>query len=569
MKYLNELIGNELPKNCIFDKGRVGCGGTTIALENDENYVIAVPFVSLVENKLAQYPNERRKEPILGVYAGVTTKEIKEYLHKAKVKKIVVTYDSLYKVERAVDPKMFNLLVDEYHILFHHYSFRREAVQSVLSLYKNFKSYTFMTATVLEDEFVLDELKDLPIKRVEWPDVTNVKVTAIKCEDVFSSTVELVKSYLSGLQEGNCYLFVNSVDFIKDVVSALKLTEDNCRVIYSKNNKKDVGIHNGTTMDAPKKVNLLTSTVFEGSDIYDENGRTYIISNPAKISSLLYISTQVQQICGRVRNSKYIGEITHLYSTTQYPDISYEEYKLEVEKNIEVTKKTVEWFNSGDYECRKKAAPSSKEAVEGYLQLNDNYEYEFDANKVKLDLYDFKVNRGIYSCRVYLEEEYKKCKIDVISKEESICIKKEKEIKETFKEVIEYLKDNQNSICYRLLLDEACLQYPFIKDAIDILGYERIATLNYVQKDIKEELLILSNKNTNTKIMLLLNKKYRNGFFYSSSEIKKHIQEAYDKVGLTNKKAKASDIETFFNVKEQVKRVNGIPTKGYIIINNK
>lgn len=55
MKYLSEVM-KELPKNCLFNKGKVGCGGTTLALNSDKNYVICVPFQSLIKNKMAQYP---------------------------------------------------------------------------------------------------------------------------------------------------------------------------------------------------------------------------------------------------------------------------------------------------------------------------------------------------------------------------------------------------------------------------------------------------------------------------------------------------------------------------------
>ena len=34
----------DLPHNCLFNKVVTGCGATTIALQNSENYVIAVPL---------------------------------------------------------------------------------------------------------------------------------------------------------------------------------------------------------------------------------------------------------------------------------------------------------------------------------------------------------------------------------------------------------------------------------------------------------------------------------------------------------------------------------------------
>lgn len=42
---------NELPVNCIFNKGITGCGGTELALRNEKHTIIAMPFISLVANK--------------------------------------------------------------------------------------------------------------------------------------------------------------------------------------------------------------------------------------------------------------------------------------------------------------------------------------------------------------------------------------------------------------------------------------------------------------------------------------------------------------------------------------
>ena len=51
IKYLSEIL-NDLPYNVIFDKGLVGCGGTTIAIKNNEPYIMSVPYLSLIENTL-------------------------------------------------------------------------------------------------------------------------------------------------------------------------------------------------------------------------------------------------------------------------------------------------------------------------------------------------------------------------------------------------------------------------------------------------------------------------------------------------------------------------------------
>lgn len=60
--------------NCIFNKGKTGCGATTLAIENRVPTLIAVPTVNLIKNKLPEHAD------LLGVYGGVTNQEIADYL---------------------------------------------------------------------------------------------------------------------------------------------------------------------------------------------------------------------------------------------------------------------------------------------------------------------------------------------------------------------------------------------------------------------------------------------------------------------------------------------------------
>jgi len=58
------------------------------------------------------------------------------------------------------------LLVDEYHILFNQYAFRNKSITKLLELASNFREKTFMTATPLCDEFMIQELRDMPVYEV-------------------------------------------------------------------------------------------------------------------------------------------------------------------------------------------------------------------------------------------------------------------------------------------------------------------------------------------------------------------------------------------------------------------
>ena len=56
------------------------------------------------------------------------------------------------------------------------------------------------------------------------------------------------------------------------------------------------------------------------------------------------------------------------------------------------------------------------------------------------------------------------------------------------------------------------------------------------------------------------------GNFVASKTIKKDLQSAYDAAGL-QKRAKATEIVDYLNATEIVKKIDGKPTRGYIIVN--
>lgn len=73
-RYLGEIPKfreQGLPIGYLIDKGKVGCGGTTLALEDDRDTIVCVPFVSLIKNKLHKYNSDGNVQ-ILGVYEGIT-----------------------------------------------------------------------------------------------------------------------------------------------------------------------------------------------------------------------------------------------------------------------------------------------------------------------------------------------------------------------------------------------------------------------------------------------------------------------------------------------------------------
>ena len=141
--------------------------------------------------------------------------------------------------------------------------------------------------------------------------------------------------------EHNLHIFVNSVEFIAKVIDLAKLTPEQVKVVCSvsgdngENNQRKLGKDYpiGQPSDPVRKINFYTSTCFEGCDLYDKNGVTFIVSDGNKSHTLLDISTLFTQICGRLRDSKYKGEIIHVYSTTKYSrDVTLDEFVASTKK---------------------------------------------------------------------------------------------------------------------------------------------------------------------------------------------------------------------------------------------
>lgn len=148
---------------------------------------------------------------------------------------------------------------------------------------------------------------------------------------MLASIKTIIRDFLEGRVFGNAHIFVNSVETIASIIRACNLDNSNTRIIFSKNNQKYKnvcqGVNNGDTTDQVKKINLYTSTCFEGCDLFDEEGKIYIISEGSKANTLYDISTQIRQIAGRIRNTHYTS-ITHLYSSTRYnTDLTFNDYK--------------------------------------------------------------------------------------------------------------------------------------------------------------------------------------------------------------------------------------------------
>ena len=580
-KYLGEVPQfkkNGLPVGYLIDKGKVGCGGTSIALENEKDTIVCVPFVSLIKNKMEKY--NKAGLNVLGVYEGITKQDIQSYINgKNGAKKIICTYDSLSKVIDVIGYSYF-LLIDELHLLFIEYVFRNKAVRTVLNEYSKFKEWSFLTATPIEYDLMLEELKEIPTYKIEWEFKADVKVNAIQCKQVGATVKKIVNEFLDGKVFGNVHLFVNSVEFIATIIKACNLTNENTRVIFSKNNAtyKNTcqGVTNSETTSPVKKINFYTSTCFEGCDLFDRDGKIYIVSESSRAQTLLDISTQVRQIAGRIRDTQYFDSITHLYKATRYnKNLTFDEYKQVVLEEERKAKSYVAKLNN-DLEL----IEGTKESVYPYLEKveeeNKPAKFIFDPNRMKLDIYNFKVLNHTYSLQVNLSDEYNKAglAIDCDKDKTSDKLLKNESTRTTFKEAIQ----EYDTIIQRKANMTFCLsdnerlallkkKYRYISDAYELLGMEQIRELNYHTSHIQRLLIAISDKMDNkAKVakLLLTIPAFKEGEFIPSTKIKECLQTIYNNLEI-KRKATIDDFKYFAVIEDSRKRIDGKQVRGYII----
>ena len=581
----------DLPHNCIFNKVVTGCGGTTIALKNGENYVIVVPTTELIENKC--YPPkdengnsivwkaENRKaglspvRNLFGLYGTFTPtlkKGLKEYLSKEGTKKIMCTYDKIPSLVSLIVPKEYRLLVDEYHNLLKIYSYRKEAVEGVLEHFNEFKSYCFMSATPIAMDFKPDALKDVEEYIADWKHIEPLTILPYKTNRAYMLTANLIKAYQregyikkDELKSYEAYFFINSVTEIKKILEYTHLTNDDCRIICADEdkNRRTLGEYQiSSSTDAPKKFNFITSKSFEGVDFYSETGICYVVSNIHNEHTLLSVDMDIPQIAGRIRNTNnpFRNLVVHIFNTR--PKDYYENYgkaKKEIEKELEYAKERATAYNRLSIGAKKQQKSDlGKSSFLKYDEKND----EFIVNDMaaKVVLYNYRLMNSIYRSQKDLVAEYERAgilhsKVEWVQLDDNfikpVCKKP------TFLETFILYADMK--YCLDIEAKQSIeKEYPFIRDALCKLGVEQVKKLRSM-KAVKVALEALKKENicADSDIGQRLKTLLTIGAFMPSKELKAIAQQFGMK--------KPMDLKEWVELEAGTQRIEGKPTRGYLI----
>ena len=385
-----------------------------------------------------------------------------------------------------------------------------------------------------------------------------VKIRSRQTSKPAQYIVKECRKVLDGGLEHNLHIFVNSVEFIAKVIDLAKLTPDRVKVVCStsgdngENNQRKLGKSYpiGQPSAPVRKINFYTSTCFEGCDIYDQQGVTFIISDGNKSNTLLDISTLFTQICGRLRDSRYKGEIIHVYSTTKYSrDVTLDEFVASTKKVLAEAVDYAKEINGLSETAREKTLSKIKYINEQYVRIEDN-RLVVDKNLANMDIVNFKICRHIYRTYVNLTNELQRNGYTIT--------------RHSFSDIMEKIEDKANArVTFKELFDEYCrlkttkpffsleshedlcaqiaVKYPLVKQAYDGLGTDKVQALKYHVSNIKRELMKRQPAPTEYKIVKMINATFQKQSPIAKSKVKDILQGIYDDLGI-KQTAKATDI---------------------------
>ena len=585
----------DLPYNCIFNKGITGCGGTTIALFNDEPYIVAVPTTELIINKTglseagaATITSPDGKEQtvfgLFGIFSYPVKKQLKEYLSGSGVKKILCTYDKVAKLSEYLEPSDYRLLVDEYHILLKAYSYRKTAINGVLDSFRDYKSYCFMSATPITPEFKPAILDGVPDIKAEWDDTDTLMVKLDRTNKPYLKAAHYIDAYktdgfieINGYKSYEAFFFINSVTDIASILEHCNLKDDEVKIVCADNEanrKKLAGYTISNSRSANKPFTFITSKSFEGADYYSESGVCFVVSNSSNTNTLLDISTDIYQIAGRIRTTTnpFRNILIHIFNTTGKRDldlsISYEDMIVKTYEDLEAAKEMVELVNTND----KIKSAAEKLLNRDYIMMDENGRYFVNDMLIKLDLYTYKLEQSIYKNGISIMKNYNQNGIVTTAPEydklDGTISTKAKKI--SFKDAfLRYVELNTNR--FTLTNEEAdylVMVQPLIVDAYYKLGADRVRNLRYSKRAVEDALINLdAEKSTENKIAQLLQPRVEIGF-NTTADLQAALAAAYTTVGV-ERKVKASDITKYYDADSVTKRIDGKVKRGYEVYRSK
>ena len=564
----------ELP-NGILNKEIPGCGATTVALTDEHKTIICSPRNELLKNKHEQYPDT------LLVIGGVDTKEIEAYLQTAELPKILVSYDSVYKLIGCIKYKSdWRVVVDEFQCLLADSSFKSEIELHFLDNSRSFPYVTFLSATPILDKYLeqIDYFKDMNYYQLDWEEKDIVRVYRERTKNPINAALEIVRYYQNGnypsvyvngerIYSKECVIFLNSVNNIVNIIKQTELKPEEVNIIVGNSDDNDrqiarigEGFKRGRIPlkgETHKKFTFCTSTAYAGCDFYSTNAATFVISDCNRPNTAVDIATELVQIAGRQRLAcnPFRQFLTFVYNVNA-EEVEQETFNEHLCRKVNVTLDEIRDNNNAGEALRAKR-------IKDFRRIPDNVKYQDSYT-----MYDEQKGEFVFNRLAYVNEQY--CfDVQKFNYQKGVIVKKllqdssfdvsENQTYAVYQEQLKHLikkepfVDRMQAYCeYRakqglivnLAMSTLESKYPELRYYYEALGADRIKALNYKEKKLLNEIHIMKTKN---KIRHELHGIIHIGDRILTTDIQQTLHDVYDRLGI-DKSLKATDLNEFFEI---------------------
>jgi hypothetical protein len=352
-EYVSQKEGfDKIPFGYI-DKTVCGCGLTTLALTNDLDTIIAEPTIALVDNKVCQFDGY-----VFGVKGNVTTKEIEKYVFMMdsikKPIKLMVTYDSFYKVKNYLDRCV--IVIDESDQLL---KYTKLKIQSKKT---NVDVITELLNTIEPYKDKVSFISATPIPINYWTGNENWITTLDRYKLIFTNTLQVTPMLIHNNKPFNvlknniirpikekgfaiiedrkitkCIIFINSVENITKIIKDTNLDRNDVAILCGDSTRNDYKIMGYNRLDKPNKLpkyTFITSSGFEGIDLYDDDAMNIVVSNTSKECQMINMLTDLKQATSRQRNKNNPNYDRFIYIYNQ------DNFKMKDNEVLELIEKT-------------------------------------------------------------------------------------------------------------------------------------------------------------------------------------------------------------------------------------
>ena len=568
-QYLSDVM-DKIPSNCILSKRIPGCGATTLELDTNRSSIIVVPNVPVIVSKCNKYPN------LLGVYEGVNIGKIINYLNNNRTRKIMTTPESLCKVKSACERCGINiytnffLLMDECHQLVKDVDYRTDIVTPMNDFFR-FNCKALVSATPIE--FSDPRFKESGFEVVEITADYDYRqeITVTHTYNIAKAVGEYLESH-----NGTICFFINSAVVIYSIMKHFDLLKDS--VVYCapkcRNKLKAeydfTNAHTEWSADTMKRYNFFTGRFYTAFDLeLPYKPDLVMLTDPFNAEyTILDVETDCIQICGRFRNG--INSATHIYRVN--PEIivkSREQVEWEISAHEFAYTTINTLYNSAD-------SKESRFAFDSALRTLPFRKFQYEDFTKNWFAIDNEINevlvQGRYQTLLFIQEWYSSCHF--FNPTFTLCKYNEEDAKLKIVRNARSVKDKRRKMVQLLSeIEEPQSEYaldftnymrkidPFIVDAYEVLGKERIEELKYNQKKINEDMILAERKGN--KVVRLIKNYFRVGNDYLNDTIVNKISEFFERLNIhPEKEIKPSIILDYYQA-VQIKK-NG--KRGYRLV---